>query len=168
MCTFVNSPLVPGRGPFSDFHSIHLLHGQHSGQPFLCELQSSEERYQIGMVATVYGVAVSGRGVVVKHRETFVETGSSPVERDCHSLDLLMILLKVVELRLLTYVVPLHSLQVEYIDVILQLMPVNLQQCRNSMWEYTTMEVYTVENYCVQFYGPIACVRKNCITHSYR
>ena len=28
--------------------------------------------------------------------------------------------------------------------------------------EYTTMEVYTVENYCVQFYGPIACVRKNC------
>ena len=28
------------------------------------------------------------------------------------------------------------------------------------------MEVYTVENYCVQFYGPIACVRKNCITHS--
>ena len=27
----------------------------------------------------VYGVAVSCRGVVVKHRETFVETGSSPV-----------------------------------------------------------------------------------------
>ena len=38
------------------------------------------------MVATVYGVAVSCRGVVVKHRETFVETGSSPVERDCHTL----------------------------------------------------------------------------------
>ena len=72
-----------------------------------------------------------------------METGFSPVEGDCNSLDLLMILLKVVELRLLTYVVPLHSLQVEYIDVIL---PVNLQQSRRSMWEYTTMEVYTVEH----------------------
>ena len=98
------------------------------------------------MVATVYGVAVSCRGVVVKHREIFVETGSSPVEMLCHSLDLLMVLLKVVELRLLTCVVSLNSLQVEYIDVILQLMPVNLQQSRHSMWEYMLMEVCTVEH----------------------
>ena len=73
-----------------------------------------------------------------------METGSSPMERDCNSLELVMILLKVVQLRLLTYVVPLHALQVDYIDVILHLMLMTLQQCRHSMWEYTTMEVYTV------------------------
>ena len=44
----VNSPLVPGRGPFSDFHSIHLLHGQRSRQPFICGLQSSERRDRDG------------------------------------------------------------------------------------------------------------------------
>ena len=70
------------------------------------------------MVVTVYGVTVSWICVVVVLMEIFVETGSSPVEMFCHSLELVMILLKPVELRLLTYVVPLHSLQVEYIDVI--------------------------------------------------
>ena len=59
-------------------------------------------------------------------KEIFVETGSSPVELFCHSLEVMMILLKAVELRLLTYVVLLHSLQVEYIDVILHLILKNL------------------------------------------
>ena len=71
------------------------------------------------MVVTVCGVTVSWICVVVVLMEIFVETGSSPVEMFCHSLELVMILLKPVELRLLTYVVPLHSLQVEYIDVVI-------------------------------------------------
>ena len=94
-------------------------------------------------------------------KEIFVETGSSPVELFCHSLDLLMILLKVVERRLLTYVVSLHSLQVDYIDVILHLMLMTLQQCRPSMWEYTTMEVLNSTVFSLRSH-------KNCITHSYR
>ena len=42
-------------------------------------------------------------------KEIFVETGSSPVELFCHPLEVVMILLKAVELRLLTYVVSVHS-----------------------------------------------------------
>ena len=57
---------------------------------------------------TVYGVAVSWIYVVVGLKAYFMETGSSPVEMFCHSLEL-VILMKAVELRLLTYVVLLLS-----------------------------------------------------------
>ena len=91
-----------------------------------------------------------------------METGSSPVERDSHSLIMLeMILLKAVELRLLTYVILLHSLQVEYIDVMLHLILMNLQQCRHSMWEYTTMEVQ-MNTIVVCFSSLVPCISHSC------
>ena len=70
---------------------------------------------------TVYSVTLTCSHVVVILMANIVETGISPMELDCHSLEM-VILLRLVELNKLTYVVTtMLTHHLVYIAVLLQL-----------------------------------------------
>ena len=79
--------------------SLCLLHGPYSGQPFLCEPQSSGGDLIFLIVVKVFSVSLTWTHVVVVLMVLIVETGISLMELHCHSLEMVMVSMSIVELR---------------------------------------------------------------------
>ena len=75
------------------------------------------------MVITLYSVTLTWSYVVVVLRVHIVETGISLMEIDCHSLQQLLVFMRLVEINELTYVVTtMITHHLVYIAVLLQLL----------------------------------------------